>query len=81
MIDFVVQWEDPTPWSKDLRLLGYKYEKHGREQDSLRLAAEAAALDPVFKTTINISLAIRKALRLYLDTVSTVPDSELQEFT
>jgi hypothetical protein len=30
--DFVLEWEDPTPWSKDLRLLGYKYEKHGRDR-------------------------------------------------
>ncbi len=81
LIDFVVACEDPTPWSKDLRLLGYKYEKHGRDQGALRLAAEAAVLNPVFKTTINVSLAIRKALRLYLETVSTVSDSEFGEFT
>jgi hypothetical protein len=80
LIDFVMEWEDPTPWSKDLRILGYKYEKHGRDQDPLHLAAEAAALNPAVKTTINVSLAIKKALRLYLDAASIVPNSEVKEF-
>ncbi len=81
LIDFVVGWEDPTPWSKDLRLLGYTYEKHDFDQDPLRLAAAAAARNPVFKTTINVSLAIRKALRLYLDIESTARASKAGDFT
>jgi len=66
LIDFVAEWEDPTKWTKELKRLHYKYEKHDRDDDPLCLAAESAARSPLFKTTINVSLAIRKALRRYL---------------
>jgi hypothetical protein len=66
LVDFVADWEDPTVWSKDLRSLGYEYENHDTDHDQLRLAAEAMARSPVFKTTINVSLALRRALRRYL---------------
>ena len=65
-VDFVVEWEDPIRWSKQLRGLGYRYEKHGTDHDQLRLAAEVVARSPLFTTRINITLAIRKALRRYL---------------
>jgi hypothetical protein len=66
LIDFVVQWQDPRPSSKDLSRLGYQFEKHDGDRDPLRLAAESAGRSPVLTTTINVSLAIRKALRRYL---------------
>jgi hypothetical protein len=50
----------------DPNFLRYRYEDHRREGDPLRLAALAANQNPLIKTTINISLAIRTALRRYL---------------
>jgi hypothetical protein len=47
---------------KDLRRFGYQLEHHDRA-DSLRVAAAAAAGNSVVQTRINISLAIRKAVR------------------
>lgn len=65
-VDFVVEWEDPTKGSKELGRLGYEFEKHDTNDDPLRMAAEAAVRSPLIATTINITLAIRKALRRYL---------------
>jgi hypothetical protein len=65
-VDFVAEWEDPTIWSKELSRLGYEFEKHDPNNDPLRITAEAASRGPVFKTTINISLTLRKALRRLL---------------
>ncbi len=62
----VAAWEDKTKWARELKHLGYRYEKHDSDDDPLCLAAEAAARNPVFKTTINVTLAIRKSLRRYL---------------
>jgi hypothetical protein len=76
LIDAVVAWEDPRPWSKDLRLLGYKTEQHDKKDDPLRLAAEATARSPVLTTTINVSLANRKALRRYLGIEPAGPENE-----
>jgi hypothetical protein len=64
--DFVADWEDPRKWRKELRLLDYKLEKHDRHDDPLCIAAEASACSPIIRTTINLTLAIRKALRRYL---------------
>jgi hypothetical protein len=61
-IDFVADWEDPGKWPKELRELGYRFERHA-DGDPARLAAEISARSPVTLTTINISLAMRKALR------------------
>jgi hypothetical protein len=66
LAEAVAAWEDPTRWSRELNLLGYGYEKRASEGDPLRAAAEAAISSPLFTATINISLAIRKALRRYL---------------
>lgn len=64
---FVADWEDPVKWTKELADLGYQFEKRPQEGDPLHAAAESGARNPVTLTTINISLAIRKALRRYLD--------------
>ena len=79
LVDFVAEWEDPTLWSKDLRRLGYEYENHDTDHDPLRLAAEATASSPVYKTTINVTLAIRRALRRYLGIESPASGREIGE--
>jgi hypothetical protein len=61
----VEAWEDPTRWPHELRALGYRYEQHG-DDDPLRTTAAATVKSPLFTTNVNISLAIRKALRRYL---------------
>ena len=65
---FTAKWEPPSAWSDrlDRDFLAYKYENHDAEDDPLRVTAKATARSPVFKSTINITLAIRKALRRYL---------------
>ncbi len=65
-IDYVADYEDPTKWRKELKSLNCEYEKHDTDDDPLCIAADAAACSPLFKTTINVTLAIRKALRRYL---------------
>ena len=65
LAEAVAAWEDPTRWPHELRDLGYRYEQHG-EDDPLRTTAAATVKSPLFTTNINISLAIRKALRRYL---------------
>jgi hypothetical protein len=74
-LEFVEDWQDLTKVRNELKLLDYKYEKHD-DGDPLRLAAEAAARSPVVKTTINLSLALRKALRRYLEIEPAVPFSQ-----
>jgi hypothetical protein len=61
--DFVADSEEPTKWRKELQSLGYEYEKHDPDTDPLCIEAEATARSPLFKTTINITLALQKALR------------------
>jgi hypothetical protein len=75
--DFVETWEDPTPWSKDFARHGYRYERHDSNHDPLRLAAEAMAHDQLYKSTINVSLAVRKALRRYLGIEPAASSHEL----
>ena len=55
-----------TRWSRELKLLGYTYEQRDGEDDPLRAAAAATVKSPLFTTAVNVSLAIRKALRRYL---------------
>jgi hypothetical protein len=62
IVEFIAEWENSTRWPKDLNALDYKYEKHDTDDDPLCIAAEAAARSPLFKTTINISLAIPEGL-------------------
>jgi hypothetical protein len=75
-IQSVADWENPTKFLKELTLLGYKHEEHAIEGDYLRMAGEAAAHSPIFKTTVNISLALRKALRRYLGIEPPAPGSQ-----
>jgi len=61
--EFVADWEEPTKYREELKSLNYEYEKHDSVTDPLCIKAEAAARSPLFKTTINITLALQKALR------------------
>jgi hypothetical protein len=65
-IEFVADWEEPTKYREELKSLNYEYEKHDTHTDPLCVEAEATARSPLFKTTINITLAVRRALRRYL---------------
>lgn len=81
--DFIAKWKDPHTWPNrlDPGFLNYKYEDHDADGDLLRLAAEATARSPLFKTTINVTLAIRKALRRYLSIELAVPSSKVRKTT
>jgi hypothetical protein len=74
-IDFVADWEEPSKWRKELKSLNYEYEKHDTHTDLLCIEAEAAARSPLFKTTINITLAVRRALRRYLGIEPAAPNN------
>ena len=63
---FVEEWENPTKWPKELKSLGYRFEKHNEDHDPLCISAEASIRSPTYTTTVNVTLAIRKALRRYL---------------
>ena len=63
--DFVADWEDPGKSRKELKQLGYQFEERAAT-DPIRLAADVSVGNPITITTINVSLAIRKALRRYL---------------
>jgi hypothetical protein len=63
--DVVSEWEEPTKVARELRSLGYEFEKHPAN-DPLRKAAEATVHDPLSTTTINISFAVRRTIRRYL---------------
>jgi hypothetical protein len=77
IVDFIAKSEDPTKWAGQLKLLDYEFEKHDRDDDPLCIAAEATARGSLFKTSINITLAIRQALRRYLG----IEGSEMGETT
>jgi hypothetical protein len=78
-IEAIADWEDPTKWPAELKSLGYIYEQHDTDGDSLRIDAAATTRGPLFKTTINASLAIRIALRRYLGGEPGAPGSEMDE--
>jgi hypothetical protein len=69
------KWQDPMTWADRLKpsFLDYKYEDHDADDDPLALIAEATIRSPTFKTIINVTLAIRKALRRYLGIEAAVP--------
>ncbi len=48
------------------KFLDYRYECHDGDDDPLARMGYAAAWHPIFKTTINMTLAVRLALRRYL---------------
>jgi hypothetical protein len=74
----IPKWEDPDRWSDrlDPHFLDYEYEDHGTDRDPLAIAAEATTHSPLFKTTVNVTLAVRTALRRYLGMEPALPDSE-----
>src|SRR4051812_35363304 len=63
----VSKWQHPWIWADQVapRDLHYEYENYDSDDDPVCIAAAAAVRSPVFKTTVNLSLAIRKALRRY----------------
>jgi hypothetical protein len=75
--------EDPAMWTKksikELHRFGYWFEHHEGTADPLCIAAEAAVRSPLFKTTINPTLAIRKALRRYLGIEPVLTKSEIEK--
>ena len=82
LIKFVAEGEDPAKWTKkwikELHPFGYRFEHHEGRTDPLCIAAEAAVRSPVFKTTINPTLAIRKALRRFLG-IEPIPNPAIRE--
>jgi hypothetical protein len=62
---FIAQWEDPSKAVAGLRELGYAFEHHNAG-DPLRAAADVTARNWRCKTVVNVSLALRTALRCYL---------------
>jgi hypothetical protein len=77
--EFIAKWE--YSWSDriDLKFLDYQFEDHSGDDDQLSLAAQATIRSPLFKTTVNASLAVKKALRRYLGIEPVMPDSESRE--
>jgi hypothetical protein len=71
----VSEWEEPTKWARELRTLGYQYEKHPADAP-LRRAAEATVRNALSTTTVNVSFAIRRAIRRYLGIERIEPTSE-----
>jgi len=69
------------PWyvETEPRFSDADYEKHDADDDPLCRAAERAVRNPVFKTTINATLAIRMALRRYLGIEPAIPPSDIGE--
>lgn len=66
LIDFVTGWENPENFSPELKELGYRREMLPAKA-RLRLVAKNVAHGFISKSSINISLALRKALRRYLE--------------
>ena len=65
---FAAKWAQSSAWSDRLpsKFLDYHFEDHSADDDPLRLRAEATARDATFTITINLTSAVRKALRRYL---------------
>jgi Transcriptional regulator, AbiEi antitoxin len=66
--DVAPKWEGKRSATDriDPKFLNYRYENHDSFDDPLKRMGYAAAQRPIFTTTINITLAIRLALRRYL---------------
>jgi hypothetical protein len=56
----------PSAMVQRVKSLGYRYERHDEDRDPLCLIADASIRNPLFTTTVNVTLAIREALRRYL---------------
>jgi hypothetical protein len=65
---FAAKWAQSSAWSDRLsnKFLDYHFEDHSADDDPLRLRGEATAGDATFTITINLTSAVRKALRRYL---------------
>jgi hypothetical protein len=77
-IKFIADYEDPSKWPKQLHGLGYRFENHDGEADVLCVAAESAVRSPILRTTVNVTLAIRKALRRYLGIEPALPNPAIR---
>jgi len=78
--DYVAKWSSfELPDEINPSFLKYQHEKHNTDDDPLCIEAEATARSPMFKTSVNLSLAIRKALRRYLGLDPKLPVSETGE--
>jgi hypothetical protein len=77
---FVKYWERASTSADqvDLGFLGYTYENHDAEGDPLSRHAYAIAHRSVFKTTVNVSLAIRTALRRYFGVEARLAEAPKQ---
>ena len=64
LADVAAEWEKPK-WTEELRSFGCAWEQHPTG-DPLRRAGEATIRNPLSTTTVNISFAIRRAIRRYL---------------
>jgi hypothetical protein len=75
---FAAKWEQPNTWSDrvDSKFLDYRYEDHSADDDPLRRLAEATARSATFTIAINLTLAVRKALRRYLGLEPAATSSE-----
>jgi hypothetical protein len=72
-IKFIADFEDPSKWLKRLQGLGYRFENHDGEADPLCVAAESGVRNPIFRTIVNVTLVVRKALRRYLGIEPALP--------
>ena len=77
LAEAVAAWEEPTRWTRELNSLGYSFERHD-DSDPLRAIAAATVKSPLFTTTVNVSLAIRKALRHYLEIEPAIIDPKTE---
>jgi hypothetical protein len=75
-VNFIAEYENPSKWLKKLHGLGYHFENHDGEADALCVAAESAVRSPIFRTTVNVTLAVRKAVRRYLGVEPPPPNLE-----
>jgi hypothetical protein len=76
--DYFAKWNAfELPDQIDPRFLKFEPEKHHTKDDPLCIAAEATVRSSVFKTSVNLTLAIRKTLRRYLGIDPLLPDSEI----
>jgi hypothetical protein len=76
ILDNLRKWESPELWARELKSLGYRFERHDEDRDRLCIAADASIRSPLFTTTVNVTLAIKKALRRYLEIEPAISDSK-----
>ena len=79
---FAAKWAQPNVWSDRLasNFLDYHFEDHSADDDPLQLLGEAAARTATFTITINLTSAVRKALRRY-SALITPPTKENDDGT